>query len=85
MIGKVVEADMQIARCQSQFFVLRTVADLAPALLQRCMQENPEFMDVTTITLWSSFKSLRLNLWDEEQRELVSVGALKQVAQQRMA
>jgi omega-6 fatty acid desaturase (delta-12 desaturase) len=55
--------------------------------LQRCMMENPEFMDVTTITLRSSLKSLRLNLWDEDQRQLVSFGYLKQLSrqQQRMA
>jgi omega-6 fatty acid desaturase (delta-12 desaturase) len=40
--------------------------------LQRCMEENPQFQEVTTITLWSSLKSLRLNLWDEQQRQLVS-------------
>jgi hypothetical protein len=45
------------------------------------MEENPEFQDVTTITLWSSFKSLRLNLWDEEQRRLVSFGDLQSVRQ----
>jgi omega-6 fatty acid desaturase (delta-12 desaturase) len=50
--------------------------------LQRCMNENPEFMDVTTITLWSSLRSLRLNLWDEERRQLVSFGYLKQLRQQ---
>jgi hypothetical protein len=36
------------------------------------MEENPQFQEVTTITLWSSLKSLRLNLWDEQQRQLVS-------------
>jgi omega-6 fatty acid desaturase (delta-12 desaturase) len=40
--------------------------------LQQCMEENPQFQEVTTITLWSSLKSLRLNLWDEQQRQLVS-------------
>lgn len=47
--------------------------------LQRCMKENPEFKDVTTITLLSSLKSLRLNLWDEERRELVGFGYLRQL------
>ena len=51
--------------------------------LQRCMEENPEFQDVTTITLWSSLKSLRLNLWDEEQRQLISFRHLKMVRRQR--
>jgi omega-6 fatty acid desaturase (delta-12 desaturase) len=47
--------------------------------LQQCMEENPEFQDVTTITLWSSLKSLGLNLWDEEQRQLVSFRYLKRL------
>ena len=40
--------------------------------LQQCMDENPMFQDVTTITLRSSLHSLRLNLWDEEAERLVS-------------
>jgi omega-6 fatty acid desaturase (delta-12 desaturase) len=53
--------------------------------LQQCMEENPEFQDVTTITLWSSLKSLRLNLWDEEQRQLVSFRHLKHLQQRELA
>ena len=53
--------------------------------LQKCMNENPEFMDVTTITLWSSLKSLRLNLWDEEQRQLVGFGYLRQLRKQQVS
>jgi omega-6 fatty acid desaturase (delta-12 desaturase) len=51
--------------------------------LQQCMEENPEFQDVTTITLWSSLKSLGLNLWDEEQRQLVSFRQLKRLQRQQ--
>jgi len=51
--------------------------------LQQCMEENPEFQNVTTITLWSSLKSLRLNLWDEEQRLLISFRHLKTARRQR--
>jgi omega-6 fatty acid desaturase (delta-12 desaturase) len=51
--------------------------------LQRCMEENPVFQNVTTITLWGSLKSLRLNLWDEEQRQLISFRQLKTVRRQR--
>jgi omega-6 fatty acid desaturase (delta-12 desaturase) len=47
--------------------------------LQQCHDENPVFQEVTTITLWSSIKSLRLNLWDEEQGQLVSFGHLKRL------
>jgi omega-6 fatty acid desaturase (delta-12 desaturase) len=51
--------------------------------LQQCMEENPQFQEVTTITLWSSLKSLRLNLWDEQQRQLVSFRHLKTLSRQR--
>ena len=51
--------------------------------LQQCMEENPEFQNVTTITLWSSLKSLRLNLWDEEQRQLIGFRHLKTARRQR--
>jgi acyl-lipid omega-6 desaturase (Delta-12 desaturase) len=51
--------------------------------LQQCMEENPEFQDVTTITLWGSLRSLRLNLWDEEQCRLVSFRQLKTARRQR--
>jgi acyl-lipid omega-6 desaturase (Delta-12 desaturase) len=51
--------------------------------LQQCMDENPLFHDVTTITLWSSFKSLRLNLWDEQRRQLVSFRELPMIQRQR--
>jgi omega-6 fatty acid desaturase (delta-12 desaturase) len=47
--------------------------------LQQCLDENPKFQDVTTITLWSSLRSLKLNLWDEEQRQLVSFGHLRTI------
>jgi len=51
--------------------------------LQKCMEENPEFQNVTTITLWSSIKSLGLNLWDEEGRRLVSFRQLKRLQRQQ--
>ena len=53
--------------------------------LQQCLDENPTFQDVTTITLWSSLKSLRLNLWDEERRQLVSFGHLKLLRRQQLS
>jgi omega-6 fatty acid desaturase (delta-12 desaturase) len=45
--------------------------------LQQCHRENPQFQQVTTLTLWSSFKCIGLTLWDEEQRRLVGFGHLK--------
>ena len=40
--------------------------------LQRCHNENPVFHQVTRITLAQAVSALRLSLWDEEQRKLVS-------------
>jgi omega-6 fatty acid desaturase (delta-12 desaturase) len=51
--------------------------------LQQCMDENPQFQDVTTITLWSSMKSLRLHLWDEERGQLIGFRHLKKVQRQQ--
>ena len=45
--------------------------------LERCYRENPIFQEVKPITLLSSLKSLRLRLWDEEQRKLVGFRHLK--------
>jgi omega-6 fatty acid desaturase (delta-12 desaturase) len=39
--------------------------------LQRCYDENPEFHDVTRLTLPQSVGTLRLTLWDEEEKKLV--------------
>jgi len=40
--------------------------------LQKVFESHPEFHDVHTITIRSSFKMMFLSLWDEEQRKLVS-------------
>ena len=40
--------------------------------LQQCLDENPELQHVTRITLWEGIKTLRLSLWDEDSRRLVS-------------
>jgi omega-6 fatty acid desaturase (delta-12 desaturase) len=39
--------------------------------LQRCYDSHPELRQVTQLTLVESIKTLRLTLWDEEQRRLV--------------
>lgn len=39
--------------------------------LQRCYDENPEFHDVTRLTLPQSVGTLRLTLWDEDDKKLV--------------
>ncbi len=40
--------------------------------LRACFRENPELHRARRLTLWSSLKSVRLALWDEERRKLVS-------------
>ena len=40
--------------------------------LQQCLDENPELQHVTRITVWEGIKTLRLSLWDEDSRRLVS-------------
>jgi omega-6 fatty acid desaturase (delta-12 desaturase) len=44
--------------------------------LPRALKENPIFQ-VRPITLWTSFRSLRLRLWDEEKRRMVGWDVLK--------
>lgn len=39
--------------------------------LQACHDENPIFHDVTPLTLRTSLQSLRLRLWDEEERKMI--------------
>lgn len=48
--------------------------------LERCHREHPMFQQVPAVTLLSSLKSLRFRLWDEQRRELISFGRLKQIA-----
>ena len=45
--------------------------------LRRCLKENPELQDVPRLTLWTSLRCLRLKLWDEDQRKLVSFRELR--------
>jgi omega-6 fatty acid desaturase (delta-12 desaturase) len=40
--------------------------------LQDCHDQNPILQRVTQLTLWSSFKTVPLVLWDEERRRLVT-------------
>jgi omega-6 fatty acid desaturase (delta-12 desaturase) len=43
--------------------------------LQRAMEENPVFQDVTRVTLWKSLKCVPLTLWDEKQKKMVPFDA----------
>lgn len=49
--------------------------------LQQCHEENPVFQQVVVLTLWTSFQSIFLSLWDEEQKKLVGFHHLKSIAQ----
>jgi omega-6 fatty acid desaturase (delta-12 desaturase) len=40
--------------------------------LQRAHDENPVFHDVPTLSLWDGVRAVRLKLWDEERRRLVT-------------
>ena len=40
--------------------------------LRACFEANSEFQRAKRVTLWGSVKSVRLSLWDEERRELIS-------------
>jgi len=40
--------------------------------LQKAYQENTIFQNVETLTIRSSFRTMFLNLWDEEQNKLIS-------------
>jgi omega-6 fatty acid desaturase (delta-12 desaturase) len=40
--------------------------------LRACFKENPELRRAKRLTLWTSLKSVRLALWDEERGKLVS-------------
>jgi omega-6 fatty acid desaturase (delta-12 desaturase) len=40
--------------------------------LRACFKENPELHRAKRLTLWTSLKSVRLALWDEERGKLVS-------------
>jgi len=40
--------------------------------LQRAHEENPIFHDVPTLSLWDGLRAVRLKLWDEDDRRLVT-------------
>jgi omega-6 fatty acid desaturase (delta-12 desaturase) len=45
--------------------------------LRRCHDETREFRDVPEMTLWRSFRSVRLKLWDTEQGRMVGFDAAR--------
>jgi omega-6 fatty acid desaturase (delta-12 desaturase) len=53
--------------------------------LQKCHEADPLFQQVKPLTLWSSFKTLNLRLWDEGQRKLVGYRRLRELRKQQKA
>jgi omega-6 fatty acid desaturase (delta-12 desaturase) len=45
--------------------------------LQRVLDEHAELRQVPTLTLWESFRCVRLTLWDERARKLVPFAAVR--------
>jgi omega-6 fatty acid desaturase (delta-12 desaturase) len=65
------------------------VHHLSPAIpnynLENCHWEHPMFQEVKPLTMRSSLKSLRLRLWDEQRRKLISFGRLRAIRGERAA
>ncbi len=47
--------------------------------LPRVLREHPELSDIGRLTLWQSIKSVRLVLWDESRRKLVSFREMRRM------
>lgn len=45
--------------------------------LSRAHAENPLFQDIQPITLWTSFKSIKYRIWDEDRKKLMGFGYIK--------
>jgi omega-6 fatty acid desaturase (delta-12 desaturase) len=48
--------------------------------LVKCHKDNPVFQQVEPITLFDSFNSLKLRLWDEKNQRIISFGELRTMA-----
>ncbi len=46
--------------------------------LPQVLKDHPELKEVGRLTLWESFKSVKLTLWDEDRHELISFRDLGQ-------
>jgi len=61
---------------------LHHVHHLSPKIpnyfLQRCHDEIPVLQQAPVVTLWDGLRALRLKLWDEEARQLVSFRRLRE-------
>jgi acyl-lipid omega-6 desaturase (Delta-12 desaturase) len=50
--------------------------------LRRAHDENPIFHDVPTLSLWDGLRAVRLKLWDEERKRLVTFAQARRAASQ---
>ena len=48
--------------------------------LQECLENFPDFQEVTQISMWDGIKTLRLSLWNEDDRRLVSFSEARRLA-----
>ena len=53
--------------------------------LEECHKDNPLLQRVEQLTLWSSLQTVRLSLWDEQRRRLVTFQEALQMKQARQA
>ena len=51
--------------------------------LQRCLNETPELQLIDSLTLWRSLKSIRLKVWDEKEKVLLSFRQMTRLLRQR--
>jgi omega-6 fatty acid desaturase (delta-12 desaturase) len=51
--------------------------------LERCLKETPELQLPDSLSLWPSLKSVRLKVWDEKEKVLLSFRQLTRVLRQR--
>jgi omega-6 fatty acid desaturase (delta-12 desaturase) len=50
--------------------------------LQTCHEDIEEFKNIKPVTFWSSLKLMKLSLWDEKSRNLISFNAFDKIAVQ---
>jgi acyl-lipid omega-6 desaturase (Delta-12 desaturase) len=51
--------------------------------LERCLNETPELQLPDSLSLWRSLKSVRLKVWDEKEKVLLSFRQMTRVLRQR--
>ncbi len=53
--------------------------------LEKCYKDNPEFQTVQPVTLWKSFSTLRLKLWDENLQKLLTYAEARKLGKMKVA